>query len=224
MGADVTGENGVLQLLSNRSLPVGMRGYEREATDQLLSQVEEAFRETLRQHAAAVSRADELERRIADGREREEAVTDALVVATQIRSDSEREGKEIKARYLQEAEAEADASRQRAAQAIRDAESQAEGILEEARSKVRGFQQEIRQAEQLAGQARTRLKDFLESMLAEIEPRGSALESAVDDLLARAGQLSSDPEESPSDRPGMLVDRNWVTGPGDVGGDSQPRP
>jgi cell division septum initiation protein DivIVA len=223
MGADVTGENGVLHLLSNRSLPVGMRGYEREATDRLLSQVEQAFRETLRQHAAAVSRADDLERRIAEGREREEAVTDALVVATQIRSDSEREGKQLKAKYLQEAETEAEASRQRAAEVVREAESQAEAILEEARSKARGFQQEIREAEQLAVQARTRLRDFLESLLAEIEPRGSALESAVDDLLARAGQLASDSEESSSDRPGSLVDGNRFTAPRDFGSDPQAR-
>ncbi len=159
-----------------------------------------------------------LERRISEGQEREEAVTEALVVATQIKTDSEREGQGIKDTYRREGEAMTEEARQKAGEIVREAEAQAESMLQGARLKMHGFQQEIRDTEQLAVEARGRLRGFLESLLAEIEPRGSALESAVDDLLARAGQLTADHEES--DRPDTLVDGYGFTGPRDFGDDS----
>lgn len=214
----MSGMNELIQLLRDRSLPIAMRGYEREATDRLLADIEQRLEATLRSQASALARVAELERRISEGQEREEAVTEALVVATQIKTDSEREGQGIKDTYRREGEAMTEEARQKAGEIVREAEAQAESMLQEARLKMHGFQQEIRDTEQLAVEARGRLRGFLESLLAEIEPRGSALESAVDDLLARAGQLTSDHEET--DRPDTLVDGYGFTAPRDFGDDS----
>ena len=82
-----------------------MRGYDRAETDELLGKLEEGLEATLLRHAASLARVGELERRIAEGQGREEAVTEALVLATQIRADSEREGKELKDKLELEGEA-----------------------------------------------------------------------------------------------------------------------
>lgn len=191
----ITGEDGLLELLSNRSLPIAVRGYDRAATDRLFDQLEQAVRERVRQHADALSRVGELERRIADGQEREEAVTEALVVATQIRAASEREGQEIKANYARDAVATEDEARQRAEGIVRDAETEAERIVEDARQKVLGLEQDIRNAEQMAIDARTRVSAFLEALLAEVEQNGKR-DSAVDDLFMEASHAARNEDGS----------------------------
>jgi cell division septum initiation protein DivIVA len=189
--------NELVQRLKGRSLPIVMRGYDREATDRLLADLEQGLEATLRSQASALSRLGELERRISEGQEREEAVTEALVVATQIKSDSERQGQEIKETHRREGEAMVEDARQRAEEIRREAEAQAETIVEDARSKAQGFERDIRETEQLAVEARGRLRGFLESLLAELEPHGEPLDSAVDDLLARAGHHEAEPLEVP---------------------------
>jgi cell division initiation protein len=221
------GSNGIaslLALLGNRSLPVVRRGYDQETTDRLLSQLEAGIQQAVGQRASLLARVGELEQRIAEGQEREEAVTEALVVATQIRSDSERAGKEIEAKYQREAEAMESGAREKADAIVRDAESQAERILEDSRLKVRVFEQEIRDAERLAHQARARLTVFLKSLLTEIERRGTDLGSAVDDLIARAGEAADGDREERADwlepEPEPLAEsRPWA----DVPGENQPR-
>jgi cell division septum initiation protein DivIVA len=191
MGAEgITGEDALLALLSNRSLPTAVRGYDRAATDRLFDQLEQAVKERVRQHADALSRVGELERRIADGQEREEAVTEALVVATQIRAESEREGREITAKHARDGEAIEAEAKQRAEGIVRDAEVESERIVEDARQTARGFEHEIRDAEQMAVDARARVTGFLESLLAEVEQRGGDRGSAVDDLFMRAGDTA----------------------------------
>jgi cell division septum initiation protein DivIVA len=179
------------ELIKERSsLPVVMRGYDRSATDELLGKLEGGLRSILTEHSDAQLRLAELEERVAAGREQEQAITEALVVAARVRAESEREGKELKATYVREAEAVKAESAQQAEEIVRAAEVEAERIVEDARLKARGFEQEIRDAEQLAEQTRARLTSFLESLLAEIERRGADLASAVDDLLVRAGDAA----------------------------------
>jgi cell division septum initiation protein DivIVA len=182
---------GLVELLEQPSLPVAVRGYDRAATDRLHAQVLEGLRVVLQQHAAALSRARDLERRLTEGQEREEAVTEALVVATQIRAESEREGREIKAKYAREGEAVVDEARQKAEGIVRDAELEAERIVDGARQKVRGFEQQIRDAEQLAVDARARVTSFLESLLLEVGEPGDQ-GSPADDLLARSAVVTAD--------------------------------
>ena len=213
MDAGPTGlANELIQRLRDRSLPIAMRGYDREATDRLLADLEQGLEATLRSQASAFLRVGELERRISEGQEREEAVTEALVVATQIKAGSERQGQEIKDKYRREGEAMVEEARQKAEEIQREAEAQAETIVEDARSKARGFEHDIQETEQLAVEVRARLRGFLESLLADLEPSGGALDTAVDDLLARAGGLEVEPLDG-SDLPRAFADRDpWAKG------------
>jgi cell division septum initiation protein DivIVA len=204
--------NDLIQRLRGRSLPIAVRGYEREATDRLLADVEQGLEATLSSHASTLSRLGDLERRVSEGQEREEAVTEALVVATQIKAESERQGQEIKEKYLREGEAIVEEARQKAEEIQREAEAQAVTIVEDARSKADGFEHDIRQTEQLAVEARARLRGFLQSLLAELEPRGAAADTAVDDLLARASRANGDPLDG-SALPGAFAERDpWTSG------------
>ena len=128
----MAGDDRLVQLLTNRALPVARKGYDRDATDRLLDQLEEGLKATLRRHDEAVSRVGELERRLEEGHEREEAVTEALVVATQIRADSEREAEELKAKYLREAEAMKDEVKQEADEILKEGEELKAKYLREA--------------------------------------------------------------------------------------------
>jgi cell division septum initiation protein DivIVA len=194
MGERIAGA-GLLQLLSNRSLPVVVRGYDREATDRLFGQLEQAIGDQGRQHSDALARIAELERRIADGQEREEAVTEALVVATQIRAESEREARELKAKHARDGEAIEDAATQRAEGIVTEAEAEAKRIVEGARETVRGFEEEVRNAEQMAIDARARVSAFLEWLLAEVEQHGER-DSAADDLFAEASHAAKNDDGS----------------------------
>jgi cell division septum initiation protein DivIVA len=167
------------------SLPTARKGYDRAATEELVGALKGSL-------AAAQARVAELERTLDENREREQEITEALVVAARVRAESEREADELKAR----ARAEADA------------------IVEEARAKTSGFEREARDAEELAERARAKLTAFLQTLLARIGPQGSGLGSPVEDLLTRASQAAHsagreesvdphDPLRDPADdRPG----------------------
>lgn len=187
--------DGLVELLKDRSLPTAVRGYDREATDRLVSELKSGLQEAVRRGEANRARADELERRIAENQEREEAVTEALVVASQIRTASEREGQDLKAQYAREGEAIEEGARQRAEEIVRDAEIEAGRMVDDARQKVREFEQDIRSAEQLAVQARARVSAFLESLLAEVEQDGER-DSAVDDLFVEASHAARNDDGS----------------------------
>jgi cell division septum initiation protein DivIVA len=181
----------ITKLLKERSLPVVLRGYDRKATDDLLNKVEAGLKSLLSEHSDAQARVIGMEKRVAEARKREEAVTEALAVAARVRADSEREGNEIKAKYVREAESIATEGKRKADEALRAAQAQAEKIFEDARLRARGLEQEIRDAEQIAERTRARLTSFLESLLGDIERRGADLAAAVDDLFARAGEAGA---------------------------------
>jgi cell division septum initiation protein DivIVA len=180
----------LVELLERRSLPASVRGYDREATDRLLAQLDEGLKAVLQQQAAALSRASDLERRLSEGHEREEAVTEALVVATQIRADSEREAKELKERYAQEGEGIKQEAQRRADEILRDAESQAQSIVGEAKANAHAFDQRIRDAQELAERIRAHLTSFLRSMLEEVDRRNEESASIVGDLLGRTAETT----------------------------------
>ena len=178
----------LIMLIRDRALPVVRRGYDQTATDDLLGRLEEGLRSVLSTYAGAQARLVELEKRIAEGREREQEITEALVVAARVRAESEKEGEKVKADYLREAEAIETESQRKADSILNAAEERAKEIVTEARLKARGYEQEIRETEQLAEETRVRLASFLESMLEEIQRRGTDLSSTLDDLLVRTGE------------------------------------
>ena len=185
-----SGLEGLVQLLADRSLPVAVRGYDRAKTDQLLSQIDEELKTTLQRYNQAMSRVSDLERRLAEGQDREEAVTEALVLATQIRADIEREGKELRDKYTLEGEAIKDEAQRRADEIVKEAEANARSIVGDAELNAHAFDQRIREAEELAQRIRIHLTDFLRSMLDEVDRRNEESASIVGDLLARAGDTT----------------------------------
>jgi cell division septum initiation protein DivIVA len=185
-----SGLESVVQLLADRSLPVAMRGYDRSKTDQLLSQLDEGLKSSLQRYNQAMSRVSELERRLTEGQEREEAVTEALVLATQIRADSEREGKELRDKYTSEAEAIKDEAQRRADEILKEAEASARSIIGDAETNAHEFDQRIRDAEELAQRIRAHLTGFLRTMVEEVDRRNEESASIVGDLLARAGETT----------------------------------
>jgi cell division septum initiation protein DivIVA len=171
-----------IKLLKDRSLPVARKGYDRAATDELLYELEVSLTSILGEYARAQSRLAELEQKISDFRSREQEILHALLLASRVRTESEHEAQEV----------------------VKAAAVDAERLLEAARSKVRGFDEETHEAEALAANARARLTEFLQELLVSIEHRRPDLDSAVDELLVRAGaaetQGASEVEPAPVTR------------------------
>jgi cell division septum initiation protein DivIVA len=179
-----------ITLIEGRSLPVAVRGYDRKATDKLFDEVKATLTAIISERDSAQARVGELESRAAAVEQREKEVTEALLVASRVRGESEREGKELKAKFEQDAEAIATASKQQAEERLRAAEAEAERIVAQARTRMRTFEQDARNAEQLSIRAREQLATFLESLLAKVEQRGADLGSVVHDLVKRAGETA----------------------------------
>ena len=145
--------------IEGQAFPVAFRGYDRKAVDGKFAELKTAVAALASERDAAKARVQEFEGRFEALEQREKEITEALVVASRVRADSER-----------------------------DAKAEAEKILSDARSKMRALEQEVRDTEQLAARTRGQLTSFLESTLGEIERRGSGMGSAVDDLVKRAGE------------------------------------
>ena len=186
---------GAEKVLEHRSLPVALKGYDRGATDSLLKELEEVIQTKARLHADALARIGELERRIAEGEEREQAVTEALVVASRVRAESEAEGEKIKEESAREAEAVREEAGQKADEIVEAANAEAETIVEKARTNARDIGKRMNDADQLAQLIHTHLTSFLQSMLAEVERRSADSASVFTDLLARAGKLADVPAD-----------------------------
>lgn len=169
--------------IEQRSLPTAMRGYDKAATDKLLDELEANLQTLIKERNAAQKRVQEFESRVTALEEREKEITGALVVASRVREQSEQE------------------SKAKAEERIHEANAEAERIMSEARSSAGSFEQETRDVEQLAVRARQQLTSFLESLLAEIERRGSDLGSVVHDLVSRIGETSRSPGDAHDDVP-----------------------
>jgi len=177
-------ETNPTRLIEERSLPISFRGYGRKATDALFEELKTAVSALASERDGIRARVEELESRLPSVEQREKEISEALVLASRVRAESEREGKVT------------------ADEKIRAAEAEAERILAQATSRARAFEQEARSAEQLAARAREQLTSFLESLLTEIERRGKDLGSAVNDLVKRAGESG----RGESDKVKLLVE------------------
>jgi cell division septum initiation protein DivIVA len=154
-----------IKLLKDRSLPVARKGYDRTATDELLYELEVSLMSILEEYARVRSRLTELEKKMSDHRGREQEILHALLLASRVRTESEHEAQEI----------------------VKSAAVDANRRVEDAKSKVRGFEEKTRTAEALAANAHAKLTEFLEDLLESIDRRGPDLDSALDELLIRAG-------------------------------------
>jgi DivIVA domain-containing protein len=128
-----------------------LRGYESALVDDFLDLVADRIEQLLRDNAALTERLTGLDRRNAEYRDRERALTDALVTAQEmreeIRAQTEREAELALRTSSQEAEARVREAEQRAETVVRAAEQQAEAVIREAEQRAQTL---VRESEQHA--------------------------------------------------------------------------
>jgi cell division initiation protein len=157
-------EKNPITLIDERSLKTVFRGYEREATDDLLEELGRAVVAIMAERDAALARVEQLENGLDALRRLEGQITDVLAVAARIRGESESRAEEL----------------------IRGAEAEKERILGQARSRARVAHLDARDAQEVSAQTRERLTRFLELSLREVERADTDLDSVVRDLVKRA--------------------------------------
>ena len=199
-------------------LPVSFRGYERAATDALLSDLEESYRALLTERDDAKSRVaetetklTELERELAEHREQSQAVSDALITAEQLKALGERDGQSLKDEAEREAaeiraQAEHDAETLRAAadnevsEVRAAAQRQAEAILREADVAKADTEQQAaetlaraeREADGVLREAEARAESLVEEVRRELRERQNEVGGFLDDTRERLGSLLED--------------------------------
>ena len=178
-------------------LPVSFRGYDRAATDALLSDLEESYRALLTERDDAKSRVaemetklTELERELAEHREQSQAVSDALITAEQLKALGERDGQSLK-----------DEAEREAAEIRAQAEQHAEAL----RATVDAEMSEVRAAAQreaeAVGQETDAVKAQAEQDAAEIRARAEReADEVVREAESRAARLVADVERDLQER------------------------
>lgn len=132
-----------------------MRGYDPASVDDFLDQVVERMEQLVRENAALASRAEGMSNAIAEYRERERAMNDALVSAQQLREDVREQANREAELVLREARAEgerivAESRRQAsaAAESLRRLQAQRVRFLRLFRALVERQLQEIEQEDE----------------------------------------------------------------------------
>ncbi|MGH7476849.1 MAG: DivIVA domain-containing protein [Longimicrobiales bacterium] len=159
-----------------------MRGYEPGSVDEFLELVAERMEELVKENIGHADRLVRLEERIAEYKERERALTDALVTAQEVREEVRRQAES--AADLVRREAAADAERLRS-EAMRIREQEEEG-LRRLRARTDQFIQSYRR--------------FLERELTELEVIGGSLdlrESAAP-VVGRSAPRNARPARQPA--------------------------
>src|SRR5688500_16098148 len=95
----------------------GMRGYDQQSVDDFLDLVADRLEQLVRENAMLTERVAAVDTLIADYRERERALTEALVTAQEMREGMQRQVEREVELKLREAEASANSIRTAAAQA-----------------------------------------------------------------------------------------------------------
>jgi cell division septum initiation protein DivIVA len=135
------------------SLPVVRRGYDCDATNSLVDELQARLTMALAERNAVRIRIAELEQQVIEADTRKQAVAEALVLASRYRTESERETVELQSE-----------SRRRADEIVRAARTEAERIVEAARVRSGNLENELRTAGVLAEQTHAQLAAFLESL------------------------------------------------------------
>lgn len=170
-----------------------VRGYDPELVDDFLDMVAERLEELVKQNVSLSERTEQLEEQVASYREREKALNEALVTAQQLRADAEEQAKR-EAEFVR-----------------RQAESEAEQIVEEGRRSLRDLQRDI---ETLVARKRQYIRGFrslLERHLSELEVEEGRLESEAEELADVTADVSgrgSPPETAEEGSVG--AERDWL--------------
>jgi DivIVA domain-containing protein len=162
----------------------GMRGYEPQAVDDFLDLVADRLEQVVREHAAMVERLRRVEDQVNDYRERERALTEALVTAQEMREQMRQQLEKEAELKRREAEAEAETIRSEALQ-MRDRE-------EESLRTLRARQSQFLQS----------YRSFLERELTEIAVMAESIEMArgnAQPAQARRPRRRAEPEQAPAE-------------------------
>jgi cell division septum initiation protein DivIVA len=133
------------------SLPVVRRGYDCDATNSLVDELQARLTMALAERNAVRLRITELEQQVIEADTREQAVAEALVLASRYRTESERETRELQSE-----------SRRRADEIVQVARAEAERIVGAARMRSGDLENELRNAGVLAEQTHAQLAAFLQ--------------------------------------------------------------
>ena len=178
-----------------------LRGYEPALVDDFLDIVADRLEELVREHASLTERVSRLEHQVSEYRDRERALTDALVTAQAMREEiterTTREAAAVRLTAQQEAETQLKDAVQQADTTVRDAEQRAQEQLrrahEEAETRLQRAQQDastrLREAEE---QASARLQGAEE----EATSRLRAAEQEAERLRAAAETARAEEEET----------------------------
>ena len=170
-----------------------LRGYEPVLVDDFLDLAADRIEQLARDNASRTDRLAELERRVAEYRDRERALTDALVTAQQMREEirvqSTREAELTLRTSTQEAEARVREAEQRSETVLREAEQRAETVLREAERRAEAVLWDAEQrAETLVRDAEQRSQTMLREAELHATTTVRAAEQGADDTLRRAQQ------------------------------------
>jgi cell division initiation protein len=117
-------------------LPRRLRGYDRDAVDELLAQIAASFEDVWRERADLHDRVEQLEGELARAREMEELLRNTLVSA-------ERAAEELRGQARREAELTAEEARATAREIVTTAEHERERVRAETR-RLRSLESEMR--------------------------------------------------------------------------------
>lgn len=161
--------------INAQGLPLALRGYERAATDKLLSEVSSDYEQIWKERKTLGEQVRELEAELGSLRERERLVSEALISAQR------------------EADATRQSAREEAATIVAEGRLTAEALVSEAGRERDGLEALVERLRGLADRTRVDLAAFLSGTLerlhAESDPPGDGPDPArslVDDLAARS--------------------------------------
>ena len=153
-----------------------MRGYDRQLVDDFLDMAADRLEELVRENIALTERVGRLDERVSDYREREKALTEALVSAQEFREERLSQAAREAELTLREASAEAERIREAA---LRDRERE-----EEALRRVRARRAQLVES----------FRAFLEREMHQLEVESAALElaDAAVEAAARVWELGDE--------------------------------
>ncbi|HSJ15447.1 MAG TPA: DivIVA domain-containing protein [Longimicrobiales bacterium] len=171
-----------------------MRGYEPAQVDDFLDIVADRLEQVVRDHGALQDRVAGLERQVAENRERERALTDALVTAQtmrdEIRTKATQEGDVLKQRAEQDAGARVKDAQQQAEALLQQARQDAEAQLQKAQRDAEAQLQRARgEAEAQVGQARQAMEAQLLQATQTAEAQRQRTEADVARLRSAASEM-----------------------------------
>jgi len=184
------------QLDRDGKLPTAFRGYDREAVDRLLGEIEESYRALLSERDGLRAKLEDTSRRLSKvtadlderaGRER--AIADALIEAERLKAGAAGDAADTRGRAEREAQELRAAAEGDAAGIRREAELKAETIVRDAEA---AREQAGTEAGELLRSAQARADRLVDEMQQSLEERQHRAEEVLDDAKVRLGSLVRD--------------------------------